>query len=216
MSDTITPRLQRCYSGVVHDVMKAMGLADFTLPPELRPILPGQTLAGPAFTIEGRVDTSLDAHTTLLEWTGLLSKAPSGHVWVCQPNDRIVAHMGELSAETLKRKGVLGCVADGGVRDVEFLMQLGFQTWARFYTPRDIVGHWRPVAVGEPVTIGDVRIAPGDFMLGDRDGLVRIPAALAADVVDRAETAIGTENRVRTAIMSGMDPQEAYLQFGKF
>ncbi|MEJ1974991.1 MAG: RraA family protein [Acetobacteraceae bacterium] len=216
MSDTITPRLQRCYSGVVHDVMKTMGLADFTLPPELRPILPEQTLAGPAFTIEGRVDTTLDAHTTLLEWTGLLSKAKPGHVWVCQPNDRVVAHMGELSAETLKGKGVLGCIADGGIRDVNFLLQIGFQSWARFYTPRDIVCHWRPTAVDKPITIGDVLIAPGDFMLGDRDGLVRIPRALADEIVARSEAAIGTENQVRTAILEGVDPQQAYLRFGKF
>ncbi len=216
MSDTITERLQRCYTGVVHDIMRGMGLVDFTLPPTLQPILPGQALAGPAFTIEGQVDTSLDAHATLLEWTGLLSKAKPGHIWVCQPNDSSVAHMGELSGETLKRKGVLGCILDGGVRDVDFLMRLGFQTWARYHTPRDIVGYWKPVAVDRPITIGAVRIAPGDFLLADRDGVVRIPAAQATEIVDRAETAIGTENQVRTAILGGMDPQEAYRRFGKF
>lgn len=216
MSDDITARLERCYTGVVHDVMRAMGLRDFTFPPELRPLLPERPLAGPAFTIEGRVDPRADAHETLLQWTGLLSRAPAGSIWVSQPNDRVVAHMGELSAETLKNKGVRGCVADGFVRDVNFLIGMGFQTWSRGFTARDIVGWWLPRAVNVEIRIGDVIVAPGDYLLGDRDGLVRIPRAQAADVVARAETAIATENKVRTAILAGVDPQEAYLQFGKF
>jgi 4-hydroxy-4-methyl-2-oxoglutarate aldolase len=216
MSGTLTERLGRCYTGVMHDVMRGLGLRDFVLPPELRPILPEHTLAGPAFTIEGAVVPGADPHATLLAWTGLLSKAPSGHVWVSQPNDRTVAHMGELSAETLKAKGVRGAICDGGIRDVNFLLRLQFPCWARFFTPRDIVGYWLPHATDIPVTIGDVRIAPGDYLLGDRDGLIRIPAAIAEDVVTKAEQAIGTENLVRKAILAGVDPQEAYRQYGKF
>jgi 4-hydroxy-4-methyl-2-oxoglutarate aldolase len=214
--DRLSERLGRCYTGVVHDVMRAMGLRDFTLPPELRPLFPELRLAGPAFTIDGRVDPRADAHETLLAWTGLLSKAKAGHIWVSQPNDRVVAHMGELSAETLKNKGVLGCVADGYVRDVDFLIAMGFQTWSRGFTPRDIVGYWLPRAVDVDIRIGDVTVAPGDYLLGDRDGLVRVPRARIEDVLDQAETAIATENKVRTAILAGVDPQQAYLEHGKF
>ncbi|MDE2605914.1 MAG: RraA family protein [Burkholderiales bacterium] len=214
--DPSSERLARCYTGVVHDVMRAMGLRDFTLPAELRPLLPERRLAGPAFTIDGRVDPRADPHETLLAWTGLLSQARPGHLWVCQPNDRVVAHMGELSAETLKNKGVLGCVADGYVRDVDFLLAMGFQTWSRGFTPRDIVGYWLPRAVEVDIRIGDVIIAPGDYLLGDRDGLVRVPRARIADVLEQAETAIATENKVRTAILGGMDPQQAYQAWGKF
>ena len=128
MTNAISQRLAACYTGVVHDVMRGMGLRDFTFPAELRPLMPEKRLAGPAFTIEGRVDPHADPHETLLAWTGLLSKAKSGHIWVSQPNDRVVAHMGELSAETLKNKGVLGCVTDGFVRDTSFLLEMGFQT----------------------------------------------------------------------------------------
>lgn len=212
----LTDRLESCYTGVIHDVMRAMGLHDFTLPTELRPIMPERPLAGPAFTILGKVDRSADAHQTLLAWTGLLSKAPAGSVWVSQPNDSIVAHMGELSAETLKNKGVRGCVADGFIRDVDFLLKIGFQSWCRGFTPRDIVGHWLPEATDVDIRIGDVVIAPGDYMIGDRDGLIRIPADRCEDIVARAETAIATENLVRKAILSGTDPQQAYLKYGKF
>lgn len=212
----LSDRLAACYTGVVHDVMRAMGLRDFTLPSELRPILPEESLAGPAFTIEGKVVAGADAHETLLAWTGLLSQAPTGSIWVSQPNDRVVAHMGELSAETLRNKGVRGCIADGFVRDVNFLLAIGFQTWCRGFTPRDIVGHWLPAATNVPITIGDVTIEPGDYMIGDRDGVLCVPKALAKEVVGKAEAAMATESLVRKAILAGVDPQQAYLKYGKF
>ncbi len=212
----LTKRLSACYTGVVHDILRAMGERNFTLPSELRPLMPERAMAGPAFTIEGKAVEGADAHETLLAWTGLLSKAPAGSIWVSQPNDRIVAHMGELSAETLKNKGVLGCVADGFIRDTDFLLDIGFQCWSRGFTPRDIVGHWLPVATNEPVTIGDVRIEPGDYMVGDRDGLLRVPKAIALAVTEKAEAAMATESLVRKAILAGTDPQEAYLTYGKF
>jgi regulator of RNase E activity RraA len=212
----LTKRLSACYTGVVHDVMRDMGLKNFTLPAELRPILPDVRLAGPVFTIEGRVDAAADAHQTLIEWTGLMSKAKPGHIWVSQPNDRVVAHMGELSGETLKGKGVLGCLVDGYVRDVDFLLKMGFQTWARGFTPRDIVGHWLPTGFDVPIIIGDVTIGSGDFLIADRDGAICVPRDVAQKVVEAAEVAISTESQVRKAILEGVDPQEAYLRFGKF
>ncbi len=215
MTDDLTLRLERCYTGVIHDVMRAQGLRDFTFPPELRPLMPEKAMAGPAFTIEGKTG-EFDAHETLLGWTGLLSKARPGHIWVTQPNDRVVAHMGELSAETLKGKGLRGCLVDGFARDTNFLIEMGFQTWCRGYTPRDIVGHWLPAAIDVDIRIGDVVVASGDYIVADRDGAIRIPKAIVADIIAKAETAIGTENKVRTAILQGMDPQEAYIAYGKF
>jgi 4-hydroxy-4-methyl-2-oxoglutarate aldolase len=216
MPDALSDRLAACYTGVLHDVMRAAGLRDFTLPPELRPLIPERALAGPVFTIEGKVVEGADAHETLLAWTGLLSQAPAGSLWVSQPNDRVVAHMGELSAETLKNKGVRGCVVDGFIRDVNFLLAIGFQSWSRGHTPRDIVGHWLPAATEVPITIGEVLIAPGDYLVGDRDGLVRVPRADAEAIAGAAEAAIATESLVRKAILAGTDPREAYLRYGKF
>jgi 4-hydroxy-4-methyl-2-oxoglutarate aldolase len=208
--------LAKTYTGVVHDVMRAMGLRDFTLPPEIRPLFPDQVLAGVVATVSGRVDASAGAHDTLLGWTGLLSRARADTVLICQPNDSTVAHMGELSAETLKLKGVRGYVADGGCRDVNFILELGFPVWCRYFTPRDIVGHWLPEQFDQPIRIGEVTIRAGDLVLGDRDGMVILPKDRAEEIVAAAETAIATENRVRKAILAGVDPQEAYLKYGKF
>jgi len=212
----ITAELGKCYSGVVHDIMRGMGLRNFTLPHDITPLMPEKTLCGPAFTIEGRIDDTADAHQTLLEWTGLLSKAPAGHIWVCQPHTHDLAQMGELSAETLQKKGVLGCVLDGMARDTNFLIEIGFQTWRRGHTPKDIVGRWLPTATNVPIHIGDVVINPGDFLLGDRDGMVRVPRAIVAEVTEKSVVAMSTESKVRTAIIGGTDPQEAYLKYGKF
>jgi regulator of RNase E activity RraA len=209
-------RLAQTYTGVVHDVMRAMGLREFTLPPTIRPLFPDRVLAGVAATVSGRVDSSADAHQTLLGWTGLLSRARADTVLICQPNDSTVAHMGELSAETLKLKGVRGYVADGGCRDVNFILELGFPVWCRYFSPRDIVGYWLPEQFDQPITIGEVTIHAADLVLGDRDGMVILPRDRAEEIVAAAEAAIGTENLVRKAILEGVDPQEAYLRYGKF
>lgn len=207
--------LRACYTSVVHDVLRATGLRDFTLPPRLRPLDPAGVLCGPAWTVEGHM-VQADAHETLLAWTGLLSQAPEGHVWAAQPNTHEVAQMGELSAETLHRKGVLGVVTDGAIRDANFILRLGFACWGTHFTPRDVVGCWLPTATGGAIRIGDVTIRSGDWLHGDRDGMVVIPADRVDDVAGRATDAMSTESLVRRAILDGVDPQQAYLRHGKF
>ena len=209
-------RLEAVYTGALHDVMRAMGLTNFVLPPEILPLAHGDKLAGPIYTVEGKSGTDFDAHETLLEWTGLLSKAPSGHVVICQPNTHEVALMGELSAETLKFKGIRGYIVDGGSRDVEFLLNMEFSTWCSFKTPKDIVGRWLPVSFNETIRIGDVDISGGDWVLADLDGIVILPKDKAEEIVAETEHVIGTENKIRSAIFEGMDPQDAYLKWGKF
>ena len=215
MTDVLAA-LQNCYTSIVHDVLRGLGRRNFTLPQRLRPLNPEGVLTGPAFTVEGRLEDTADAHQTLLAWTGLLSKAPKGHIWTAQPHNHSLAQMGELSAETLLRKGVLGCVVDGGLRDTNFILQLGFPCWGVFHTPRDVVGAWLPTATDTPILMDDVQVRPGDWLHGDRDGMVCIPVEVLTEVVEKSVAAMATENLVRRAILDGMDPQDAYLKYGKF
>jgi regulator of RNase E activity RraA len=172
--------------------------------------------AGPVFTVRGRPDTTVSPHETLLLWTDFLARAPKGHVVMMQGHDGERALMGELSAETLQFRGVRGYIVDGGSRDNAFVRKLGFPVFSRFQTPRDIVAAWVPEAYGEPITIGQVRIATGDFVLADIDGIVVIPERVAEEAVTRVEAVMQTENLVRKTILEGVDPKEAYLRYGKF
>ena len=124
--------------------------------------------------------------------------------------------MGELSAQTLRARGVLGFIVDGGSRDTELVIEQAFPVFCAFLTPADIVSRWLPDRFGEPVTIGTVTVSTGDWVLGDRDGVVVIPAAVAEDVVARTEEVVATESEMRRALIAGMDPVAAYDKFGKF
>jgi 4-hydroxy-4-methyl-2-oxoglutarate aldolase len=213
---TLTERLAACYTGAVHDVLRMMGHENIVLPPAIKAIAPGTRLAGPVWTVSGHIDRSKTRHETLLGWCTLLAKAPRGHVIVCQPNNHEVALMGELSAQTLAARGVLGYVVDGGSRDTDHVLAQGFPVFCSFLTPSDIVERWIPDRYGEPVTIGTVTIGSGDYLLGDRDGIVIVPAGIVEEVVTRTEEVVATESDMRRALIGGMDPVDAYNRYGKF
>lgn len=209
-------RLEDCYSGAVFDVLREFGITDCTLPSEILPLSDEMTVSGPAFTMTGKIVHDVSEHETLLRWTEFLSKAPSGAVVVCQPNDSTIAHMGELSAETLKLKGVDGYVVDGGTRDSMFVKNIGFPVFSRYRTPQDVVGRWIPTEFECDIQIGSTAIRSGDYMYGDLDGVLKIPVERLDEVVARVREVMATENLVRKAILGGADPKDAYLEFGLF
>ncbi len=213
---SLSDRLENCYSGAVNDVLRAMGYPNQTLPNTIRPIDLDSKLTGPIYTVSGRYDETLDPHETLLQWTGLLSKAPEGSVVICQPNDNTLAHMGELSTETLQLRGIRGYIVDGGCRDSGFISRIGFKVFCKYFTPVDIVGKWVADKFAEPIKIGQVAVETGDYVMADRDGVVIIPQVIVEEVVEKTEKVLQTESLVRKAILEGIDPQEAYLKYGKF
>ena len=215
-TDGYAERLEKCYSGAVYDVLRAMGHPNQVLPDTIRPLLPERRLAGRIYTIGGHAKPNLDGHQTLLSWTEMLSRAPKGGVVMMQPNDSTMAHMGELSSETLLLRGVRGFIVDGGCRDSAFIRNIGFQVFCRYFTPVDVVGRWQAETFGEPIVIGGVTIHTGDHVMADHDGVVIIPAVLIEEVTSRVEEVLCTESLVRKAILEGVDPKEAYLRHGKF
>ncbi len=70
--------------------------------------------------------------------------------------------------------------------------------------------------MGSPIVIGDISIQTGDYILADVDGVVVIPQSLIEAVVIRTEEIMSTENELRTMILRGMDPQEAYKKYRLF
>lgn len=97
-----------------------------------------------------------------------------------------------------------------------WVIEQAFPVFCSLLTPADIVARWTPERFGEPIKIGEVTITSGDFLLGDRDGVVIIRRALVAEVIARTEEVVATESEMRRALIAGMDPVAAYDKFGKF
>lgn len=209
-------RFASIYTAALVDVLDERGLRDRTLPPELRPLAPGMRVAGPAFTVEGAPGDQADWDTAIRATLGMLGRVPAGHVAVYACHHRRSAHFGELSAVSLGSRGVAGCVIDGGCRDTRLIAEEGFPVFARFVTPEDSTWRWRVTATQVPITIGSVRVEPGDWVVGDEDGVVVVPAAVTEEVLAAAEAKAGTENQIRDAVRAGMPPLEAYERFGTF
>ena len=215
MSD-LSVRLSKCYASAIHDVLREMGYGNCVLPPEIQALERGQKLAGEIYTISGGIDQTLSRHESLLLWSQVLSKVPGGKVLICQPNTHAVALMGELSARALMVKGTKGYLMDGHCRDVEEIIDAGFSVFCRLATPADIVERWRYNSLGNPITIGTVTIRSGDYIIADMDGAVIIPQEVIEDVVGKTEEVMATESEMRSAILNGMDAEQAYLKFRKF
>ena len=204
------------YTGAISDILDEIGFSHQVLPSSIQSIEPGRTIAGRALTVMGEPASGLGRDDYFRPFLTMLGAIESGDVVVIQPHDSTIAHFGELSCETARFRGGRGAILDGGIRDVDYIVKLGFPLFARYKTPQDIVGRWRLVDYNVPITIGDVHIQPGDFVVGDHDGVVVIPKAVATEVIAKTEEVVRTENEVRKAILEGVHPVEAYEKFGRF
>ena len=89
---------------------------------------------------------------------------------------------------------------DGATRDAAHVLRMGFPVFCRYRTPMDSGPRWLAVEWGQPVTIGGVRVEPGDVVVGDLDGVVAVPKALAVPVLLECEDLSHAENQVRDAV----------------
>jgi 4-hydroxy-4-methyl-2-oxoglutarate aldolase len=209
-------RFAGVYTAALADVLDERGLREQTLPPQIRPLVPGMRIAGQAFTVEGRPADHGDWDGAIRKTLAMLGAVPTGQVAVYQCHHERSAHFGELSATSLLTRGVAGCVIDGGCRDTRFIAEQGLPVFARHVTPEDCTWRWEVTATQVPITIGTVRIAPGDWVVGDEDGVVVVPLDVAADVLAEAERKVGTESEIREAVTRGVSPLEAYERYGTF
>ena len=209
-------RFNALYTAAITDVLDRMDLVSQTLPGELLPLRPGMRLAGPAFPIEGRPHPGMEYEPSIRKVLQMLGEIPPGHVAVYQTHGSTAAHFGELSVISVKTRGCVGAVIDGGCRDIEYILREGFPVFCRHITPEDCIPRWEIQAWGHEVTVGDVRVRNGDYMVADGDGIVVIPAEVVEQVLVAAEEVATTENLVRDVVREGMLPLAAYERFGKF
>lgn len=166
------------------DADKTLRLPD----PAIRAIVPGVRMAGPAVTV-----VAPDDHLPVLAAAG---EAPPGSVLVIVNPRGGRAVAGELVAAEAHRRGLAGIVIDGWCRDVAGLRALGLPVFARGSTPASGSARDPRGSDEGSVALGEVRVRPGDLVLGDDDGLAvatpdQVRAALpAAEEVERAEAAV--------------------------
>lgn len=209
-------RYGKIYTGAITDVLDEMNHYYQTLPWELKPIKFGIRTAGAAFPVIGRPQRQGDYAASIRPILRMLGEVPADSVVVYETNDRRAAHLGELSVTSIKARGCRGAIIDGGVRDVEYILREDFPVWSRYTTPADAVPRWQIVEWNCVVTIGDVRIQPGDVLIADYDGVVAVPGRVAAEVLVKCEELVGAESKVRAAVRDGMAPLEAFEVYGEF
>jgi 4-hydroxy-4-methyl-2-oxoglutarate aldolase len=141
----------------------------------------------------------------------------------CQPDDVLIAAAGgsmrsglwgELLSTAARRSGCVGAIVDGAVRDVAKMTKMGFPIWARGTCLYDSKDRNRVIDIDVPVEIDGVRIAPGDLVVADIDGVVVVPREVEADVIRRAWEKVNAENTVRDAIAGGMSATAAFKKHG--
>lgn len=114
----------------------------------------------------------------------LLDQAEPGSVLVYVMEDGLeIAAMGNLMATTAKVRALEGAVIDGAVRDIAEIRRIGFPVFSRRVSPATSVGRMVSVAKQVPVVCGGIQVNPGDYIVGDPDGVVVVPQAAAERVV---------------------------------
>jgi RraA family protein len=196
MSVTLLPdmlnRFAQLPTANIADAMDRLGALDS----RIKGVWPDATVVGPAYTVWTRAGDNKFLHEAL-------RRANPGDVIVVNgQGDESRALIGELMAERAKAAGIAGFVIDGAVRDAEDIGEIEFPVFARAVTP---AGPYKygPGHLGRTVAVGGVAVAPGDIVVGDRDGVVVVPIGEAAQVLLAAEAKHADETALRGEIKAG-------------
>lgn len=162
----------------------------------LRPMHKGGRMAGPAFTVKTRPGDNLMVHKAL-------DMAEPGDVLVVDAGgDLTNAIIGEIMSGYGKARGLAGIVIDGAIRDADEIRGNDFPVYAAGVTHR---GPYKdgPGEINVPIAIDGMVIEPGDLVLGDGDGLLCVPFAHAAAVLQAASEKRKVEDREIPLAMQG-------------
>jgi regulator of RNase E activity RraA len=128
----------------------------------------------------------------------------AGQVVVIDNQGRLDATVwGDILTTVARRDGVEGTVIDGVCRDVGRALELGYPIYARANTMRTGKDRVSAEAYNEPVQLAGIRVEPGDWLRGDADGMVVVPAVALDEVLAAAEEIAAVEDRIRAAVADG-------------
>jgi len=218
-------RFSRLYLGVVYDALRfdLNEREPFVVHRAIKPIYPlraGEFVFGPAFTCRG--ERVLDpAHLDDAVRIRMFQRFTPGCVQVIDAGgDDSVAHFGDISGKLARKFGAVGAVIDGYSRDARIIEEDRFPVFCRGTQPTDAYGRWQIVGYETTVSLagpeGRVRVAPGDYVYGDPDGVLVIRADRVEEVCRLAEARVGREDLVRRELAETTDIQGLYDRVGRW
>lgn len=202
----------------VADVLDTLGWFDQGLASDFNPY-PANAgrIAGWAYTIRGQMTPyPLGGDAEKMKACAGLS---SGEISVWSGNGEGICYFGELIAIGMKERGCVGALVDGGVRDLRWIGEHGFPVFARYRSPVQSIGRWKVNACQVEVSVRGaagslIKVRPGDFILGDEDGVIVIPQELAEQVLIESERLTRKEEDIRKELKAGLTLAEALAKFG--
>ena len=208
--------LDNAYTAVVADALDRLGFRDQTLDPAIRPLRPGMSVTGRIVPVVIAASSEIPDEPYTGEMDALDSLHP-GEVplLVVDPATR-AASWGELFSCAALGRGARGAIVDGLVRDARQIAELGFPLFCRGFSPLDTLGRAEVTAIGDTVVVGDVRVEPGDYVIGDEDGIVVIPAPAIEAVVEIVREKASTELDARADLLAGAGVRDIWAKYGVF
>lgn len=202
MSDAIAERLAKLDACAVSDALDQLGLpASIT---GLGPQAARRRIAGRVVTVKLAAGKPPEGAPVRHLCTTAIDTAEPGDVIVVEQRTGVeCAGWGGILSNAAKVKGLSGVIVEGLARDVDEAADIGFPVYARRATARTARGRIHEASTGEPVTVGDVIVSTGDYVVADGSGAAFIPAARIEDVLVAAETIAGKEAGMTQAVLAG-------------
>jgi 4-hydroxy-4-methyl-2-oxoglutarate aldolase len=222
MEDNLFAHLRdELFTAVVGDVLDRMGWQRQFLPQAIGPLKPDMKVVGRAMPVlEADIfdESSRSPGSVGAKPFGLMLEALDdlrrNEVYVATGGSFRYALWGELMSTRARCLSAAGAVLNGFVRDAAGIEALGFPTFCRGLYAQDQGPRGKVIDFRVGVEIEGVRIAPGDLIFGDREGVLVIPAEVEVEAIEAALAKASTESRVATAIRGGLSAREAFETFG--
>jgi 4-hydroxy-4-methyl-2-oxoglutarate aldolase len=206
----------KLFTAVLSDALDAAGCMNQAMSPRIRPLDDALRLCGRARTGQyvevDRVEEGVNPYELEIAIVDDL-KPGDVAVFACGGSARIAPWGSLLSTATRARAGA-GCVTDGFVRDILEIRAMKLPVFHAGIAPLDSKGRGHIVAIDVTVICDGVKVAPGDLVFGDADGIVVVPQAIEAQVLGIAFEKIKGERHSMRELREGSHLRDVFAKYG--